>query len=105
MSSSKKISSDTVKRIKAEAKRLAEIEYRSNLTKNKSAFISRQTARHYERLLKKHYEEAERSRKALHSSNASLRAGNAQLRNHIHNLHCDIHFQELSRKLDDRRRH
>lgn len=105
MSSSRKVPSDVLKRIKAEAKRLAEIEYRTNLTKNKSAFISRQTGRHYERLLKVHYEEAEKHRKQLQTSNASMRAGNASLRRRIHSLHSDIEFHELSRKLDgDRRR-
>ena len=102
MSSSRNPSSEVLKRIKEEAKRLAEIDYRSNQSKNKSAFISRQATRHYTRLLKKHYEDAERQRKALQSSNASMRAGNVQLRNEIRSLKSDLEFQELSRKLDRR---
>lgn len=102
-SSSRKVPSSVLKRLKAEAKRLAEIDYQSNLCKNKSAYISRQTGRHYERLLKKHYEDAERSRRALQSSNESMRAGNAQLRRQVANLSNDVHFHELQRKLDDRR--
>ena len=104
MSSSRKPSSDVLKRIKAEAKRLAEQEYRTNLTKNKSAFVSRQTGRHYERLLKKHYEDAEKHTRALQSSNARMKAGNAQLRRDIHSLRSDIQYHELARKLDGSRR-
>ncbi len=104
MSSSRKPSSDVLKRIRAESKRLAELDYRSNLTKNKSAFISRQSGRHYARLLKKYYEDAERHKAVLLSSNQRLSAGNAQLRRQIHNLRHDIQFHELSRKLDGNRR-
>ncbi len=104
MSSSRKPSSNVLKRIKAEAKRLAESEYRTNLSKNKSAFISRQTTRHYARLLQKYYEDAEKNKRVLQSSNASMRAGNEHLRRRIHSLNTDIQFQELSRKLGDGRR-
>lgn len=104
MSSSRKPSADVLRRIKEEARQIAEVEYRSNQSKNKSAFISRQTARHYTRLLKKHYEDGERSKRSMQSSNANMRAGNAHLRSHISNLSSDLQFHELSRKLDDRRR-
>ncbi len=104
MSSSQRTSSDVLKRIKAEARRLAEIDYQSNLTKNKSAFISRMTSRHYTRLLKKYYEDGEKQKRALRSMNAQMSAGNAQLRNEVRNLNKDLQYQELSRKLEERRR-
>ncbi len=80
-------------RIKNEAKRLAEIDYQSNLTKNKSAFISRMTSRHYTRLLKKYYEDLEKQKRALSSSNARMSATNARLRNKIHRLDTDLQNQ------------
>lgn len=103
MSSTHRTSSDVLKHIKAEARRLAEIDYRSNLTKNKSAFVSRMTTRHYARLLKNHYEDGERHKSVLRSYNEEMSANNARLRREIRNLNKDIQFHELSRKLENRR--
>ena len=104
MSSSHRTSSDVLKRIKAEARRLAEIEYRDNLTKNKSAFVSRMTGRHYARLLKQHYEDCERRKDELRTSNARMRASNARLRSEIRNMNNDLQYNELARKLSHRPR-
>lgn len=100
MGSYLKVSSGVLKRIRTEAKRLAEIEYRSNRTKNKSAFVSRHTGRHYERLLKIYYEEAERRRMELDTLNANLKVDIARLRRLICNLQNDIEFQGLLGKLE-----
>ncbi len=103
MSSSKRNSSDVLRRIKAEARRLAEIDYQSNQSKNKSAFLSRMTSRHYARLLEKHYEDGEKLTGAMRSSNTRMSANNARLRSEIRNLNNDLRRTSSSRKFDERR--
>lgn len=95
------VSSGVLKRIKTQAKVLAEIEYCTNKTKNKSAFVSRHAGRHYERLLKSYYEDAEKRRLRLQIYNKDMKAEIARLRLIVSGLQKDIEFQGLLRKLGD----
>lgn len=93
-------SSGVLERIKGEAKCFALFDYLSNGTKNKSAFVSRHAARHYERLLVVHYKDAERRRTVLQNSNAKMKAEIARLRRILYRLQDDIEFHSLLAKLD-----
>ena len=98
-------SSSVLRRINKKARHLAEEDYKNNSQrKNKSAYISRQTAHHYSKLLEEHFKKAEKDKAVLSSFNASCVETNAVLKNHVQKLERELHFQQLLGDLNSTRR-
>ena len=94
-------SSIILRNIKDKARILAENDFKNNSQrKNKSAFISRQTTRHYSELLEQHFKKIEKDKAALTSFNADCIAINAKLKRHARKLQRELNYQELLDELE-----
>lgn len=89
-------SSSVLRKIKDKARVLAEEDYKKKIhRKNKSAFISRQTSRHYSELLQQHFKKVEKDKATLISFNVDCISINARLKNHVGKLQRELNYQEL----------